>query len=156
MGIWAPLGSVAMAAVSTACCWLPLVTVALGLGAGGAAAIFDPYRWVFLGLASVLLALGFYFNYRRDAHCDPDGSCPPERRRLRAVNRVVLWSSSVLVVTFGLFPELTAIISERTPPRDSTTSWPWPIRLSDDAHELRDAFNHDVGSVRLVTLLSPT
>lgn len=109
-GVWASIGSVAVAAASSACCWLPLLTVGLGLGAGGAAVTLDRYRWLFLGVAALLLGVGFYLNYRREAPCAPDGSCPPERPLLRRINRVVLWSSAVLVAVFASFPELTSAI----------------------------------------------
>ena len=152
-GLWASIGSVAVAAASSACCWLPLVAVGLGLGAGGAAALLEPYRGWFLGAAAALLGIGFYFDYRREEPCAPDGSCPPQRPLLRRVNRAVLWSSAALVVGFALFPEITRLISTST---GTFASAQQLIRLSADAHELRDAFNRDLGSVRLVALLSPT
>ena len=227
-----------MAAASSACCWLPLVTVGLGLGAGGAAAMLERYRWAFLGAAAVLPGIGFYLNYRREDRCAPDGACPPPRPLLRTANRVVLWTSALLVAVFALFPHITSSISSgaragtAAPPPDSstivlnvggmtcatceapveqalrtvkgvrgvhadatsgrvtltldgsaapndslmhssleaagyqllrrasaTTASGSPrslIRLSADGHELRAAFNRDVGSVRLVALLSPT
>jgi len=236
-GVWAPIGSVALAAVSSACCWMPIVTIGLGLGAGGAAVMLEGYRWVFLGVASVLLGLGFHLNYRREAPCAPDGSCLPRRPLLRLINRTILWGSAILVAIFALFPELRSAISGGAPPNveaslpESTVVLevagmtcaaceapveqalraahgvreahadaasgrvtlsldrgatpndsllqsrlkavgyrllrrePNPvapasprrlIRLSADGRELRDAFNHDVGSARLVALLSPT
>ena len=107
-GVWASVGSVAMAATSSACCWLPLVAVGLGLGAGGAAAMLERYRGVFLGAATVLLGIGFYFNYRRDPRCAPDGTCLPEHSALTTANRIVLWVSAVVVVLFSLFPQIRA------------------------------------------------
>jgi len=157
-GAWASNGSVAMAAASSACCWLPLVAAALGLGAGGAAAVLERYRWVFLGVASVLLCFGYYLNYRREEPCVSDGSCPPQRSRLRMINRILLWSSAALVVIFALLPELRAAACcqlRRVPIPATRPSRPLS-RLSRDGRELRDAFNRDVGSVRLVALLSPT
>ena len=109
-GVWASIGSVVVAAASSACCWLPLLTVGLGLGAGGAAVTLDRYRWLFLGVAALLLGVGFYLNHRREAPCAADGSCAPQRPLLRTFNRVVLWSSAVLVAVFAGFPELTAAI----------------------------------------------
>ena len=149
-GLWASIGSVAVAA---ACCWLPLVAVGLGLGAGGAAALLEPYRGWFLGAAAALLGIGFYFDYRREEPCAPDGSCPPQRPLLRRVNRVVLWSSAALVVGFALFPEITRVLATRT---GTSAAGQGLVRLSSDARELRDAFNRDRGSMRLVALLSPT
>lgn len=107
--VWTVAGSVVMAAVSSACCWLPLATVGLGLGAGGAAAALERYRWVFLGVAVVLLGVGFHLNYRREAVCAPDGTCPPRRPLLRSLNRVVLWISVALVASFAVFPEIASV-----------------------------------------------
>jgi copper chaperone CopZ len=107
--VWTVAGSVVMAAVSSACCWLPLATLGLGLGAGGAAAALDRYRWLFLGVAAALLGVGFYLNYRRGADCAPDGTCPPRRPLLRSLNRVVLWISAALVASFAVFPEIASV-----------------------------------------------
>lgn len=114
--LWTVVGSVVMAAVSSACCWLPLAMVGLGLGAGGAAAALERYRWAFLGVAAVLLGVGFYLNYRREAVCAPDGSCPPSRPWLRSLNRVVLWVSAALVAVFALFPEIASLTSRNARP----------------------------------------
>ena len=110
-GGWAAIGSVAVAAASSACCWLPLLTVGLGFGAGGAAVALDRFRWTFLGAAALLLGVGFYLNYRREAHCAPDGSCLPQRPLLRTINRVVLWCSAILVAVFASFPELSSAVA---------------------------------------------
>jgi copper chaperone CopZ len=107
--VWTVAGSVVMAAVSSACCWLPLATVGLGLGAGGAAAALDRFRWVFLGVAVVLLGVGFHLNYRREADCTPGGTCPPRRALPRSVNQMVLWISAALVASFAAFPEFVSI-----------------------------------------------
>lgn len=120
--VWTVAGSVVMAALSSACCWLPLATVGLGLGVGGAAVVLDRYRWVFLGVAIVLLGVGFYLNYRRVADCAPDGTCPPRRPPLRSFNRVVLWISAALVASFALFPEIASVALRGGPSSVATSS----------------------------------
>ncbi len=120
--VWTVAGSVVVAAVSSACCWLPLVTVGLGLGAGGAAAALDRYRWLFLGVAAALLGVGFYLNYRRGADCAPDGSCPPRRPWFRSLNRAALWVSAAFVVGFAMFPEIAAVTSRGSRPSEVSSS----------------------------------
>lgn len=114
--VWTVAGSVVMAAASSACCWLPLVTVGVGVGAGGAAAVLDRYRWVLLGVAVALLGVGFYLNYRRRADCAPEGSCPPRRPWSRSLNRAALWVSAALVASFAVFPEIATVTSRGSRP----------------------------------------
>lgn len=102
--VLASAGAVASALASSACCWLPLLLFGLGASGVGIAALFARFRFVFLGSAAGLLALAFYLNYRRQEVCRPDGSCVAIGRRTRRVTRAVLWVSTVLVVTFALFP----------------------------------------------------
>lgn len=103
--LWASGGSVISAIASSACCWLPLVLLATGFSAAGAATMFERFRPVFLAAAVVLLAVGFFFNYRpRHEPCGPEGSCPMPNRRVQRLSRTLLWVSAVLVAAFALFP----------------------------------------------------
>lgn len=181
-GAWTSVGAVITAAASSACCWLPLVALGLGLGAGGVAAMLERFRWPLIVISAALIGLGFYLNYRPEAECAPDGSCPPQRPRLRRFNRAVLWISAILVIGFAVFPEFTAALTYGPRPAlraafadsaagalavggktcagceigDSTRAPGQVVRLSSDAADLRVAFNRDTGSVRIVALLSPT
>jgi hypothetical protein len=112
--------------------------------------MLERYRWVLFGAAAVLIGLGFYLNHRREDNCAPDGSCPPQSTRLRTINRLVLWLCAALVVLFALFPQVITTFAPAS--RDSASV----TRLTSDARELRDAFNRDIGTVRIVALLSPT
>ena len=78
--------------------------VATGFSIAGASTFFDTYRWAFLTLATVLLGVGFYLNYRPRRDCDIDGDCPPSPPVSRRWNRSLLWVSTALVLTFALFP----------------------------------------------------
>lgn len=102
---WTTAGSVFSAAIASACCWLPLLMVATGFSIAGASAFFERLRPFFLVLATVLLGLGFWLQYRpRPAACGPDGSCEPPDRRWRRLNRSMLWLSTVFVLALALFP----------------------------------------------------
>ena len=147
---WASLGSVALAAASSACCWLPAVTIVLGLGAGSAGFLLERYRWGFVAGAAMLLGLGFYLEYGLGERCAPDGSCPPDRPVLRRLNRGLLWFSAGIVAIFALFPELRAALPS------TRAGEPSVVRLSSSGRELRDRFNGDVRSTRMIAFLSPT
>ena len=102
---WATIGSVASAAASSACCWLPLLMVATGFSVAGASAFFESFRPIFLVVAAALLGIGFYLNYRpQKVVCDADGNCPPSSNRLKHWNRGLLWTSALLVAAFAFFP----------------------------------------------------
>lgn len=102
---WTSVGSVASAAASSACCWLPLLMIATGFSVAGASAFFEKLRPFFLVVAVALLGIGFYFNYRpQRVACSPDGSCPPANSRLLRWNRGLLWTSALLVAAFAFFP----------------------------------------------------
>lgn len=102
--MWTGAGAIASAAVFSACCWVPLLAVAVGVSAGGAAAALERYRWIFLLAALAFLTLGFYLNERRLEACAPDGTCPEPRPGLRRFNRVVLVISTLFVALVAAFP----------------------------------------------------
>lgn len=69
---------------AAACCVLPLAFVALGLGAGGLAAVV-PYHWPLTFISAVALAVGWALFVRKRRACTRDGSCavaPPSRATL--------------------------------------------------------------------------
>lgn len=152
----AALASVAAAAASSACCWLPLAAVVFGIGAGGAGAVFERFRWPLLAVSVALLGIGWWLNERAArAACAPDGTCPPAGARLRAFNRVVLVICAVGVALFAALPEILGAIASR--PLAGETGTRRPVqRLSAGFPELRAAFDRDQGAVRLIVLLSPT
>ncbi|MGC8560006.1 MAG: mercuric transporter MerT family protein [Phycisphaerae bacterium] len=101
-------GAVAVVAaiLASACCWLPLALLGLGLSAAGLAKFIIGARWIFVAVAVVALGLGFYFSYGRRAACAPGEACAPGS--LARFNRVMLWISAVLVVAFATFPYYSA------------------------------------------------
>lgn len=97
-------GAVVSAVLSSACCWLPLVLLAFGASAVGVAGFFERYRPVFLGVAMVLLAAGFYLVYLRKPACGPGEACSVPNPRLTRINRAMLWVAAAFVAAFALFP----------------------------------------------------
>lgn len=102
----ANLGAVGAGFASALCCVGPLLYVSLGVGAG-LASTFEPLRPWFLAGAVLFLGLGFYGAYVRPPRsCEEGGTCETEAeaRRTRKRQRVVLWTSTGLVLLFATFP----------------------------------------------------
>jgi len=110
LGIIATGGAVLSAALSSACCWLPLLLLAFGASAAGVAGFFEAWRPWFLVGAVVLLGLGFYFVYFRKEQCGPDDTCAAPNQKLQRFNRAMLWVATIMVVTFALFPDLMGTV----------------------------------------------
>lgn len=93
-------GAIAVAVGASACCWLPLLLVAIGAGATGAGAMFESLRPYLMAATVVLLGTAFYFVYRRRPACD-DGSCAPATGRR---GRATLWAIAALAAVSFAFP----------------------------------------------------
>ncbi len=121
-GRLATVGAVIAAVLSSACCWLPLLLLGLGVSGGVMASTFASLRPWLLPLSLVLLAVGWYFTLR-PAHgtaCATDGDdcCAPqaELRPGRRFNLTMLVIATVMVGTFAFFPNyLGALLPSATP-----------------------------------------
>ncbi len=92
-----------LSSVATISCCLPL-GFAGALGAGAASAFFTTLRPWLLGLAVLLLGLGFW-QQRRARQCAV---------RDRAVGTVLLWAAAVIVLGMILFPQqIAGFIADR-------------------------------------------
>lgn len=166
---WAAGSSVALAILVSACCWLPLVLVGLGVSTLGVSSAVEVVRpWLVAGSVA-LLGAGFYSAYRTRPCCT---------RRARLLSRVTVWMASGLVLAFALFPFYAkAFVGPIdgvaccatpgstccTPDSDNiavqTTSAqeakPSVTVLSNDVHELKDAFNADRNAPKVMLIVSP-
>jgi len=96
-------GAVLAACASSVCCIGPLLSVAFGIGAFGAAAALQSARPYFVGTAAVFLAFGFYRAYfRRLPECAPGEACAT--KPINRTSRAALWISSAVVLAFALWP----------------------------------------------------
>ncbi len=120
----AKIGTVVSAIMASACCWLPLALLAVGVSGVGIAATLETYRPLFIVVTFGFLAAAFYFTYRpkKAASEVGHGCCPPEpaaggsanadccaparkgRFSMMAMNKVMLWAVTILAVAFLLFP----------------------------------------------------
>ncbi len=127
-GTLAALGAVAVAVVSSACCWLPLLLLLFGFSGGVAAARFEAWRPVLLPVTFVLLALGWYFTLRpavSGAARATDGAdcCPPRRQRgfsLRTFNLGLLAVATVMTLAFAFFPNYVGVLVPPENPMPAT------------------------------------
>lgn len=60
----ATIGAVVTAILGSACCWLPVLLIALGVSAAGVGRFFEEYGSYFLAATLLLLAAAWYFTYR--------------------------------------------------------------------------------------------
>lgn len=61
----AQIGALASAVVASACCWLPLLLIAVGVSGTALSATFEAWRPVLLPVTFVLLGVASYFTYRK-------------------------------------------------------------------------------------------
>lgn len=117
----AKVGTVISAIMASACCWLPLVLLTVGVSGAGIAATLEAYRPLFMVVTFGFLGAAFYFTYRpkkavaEGGHgcCASEATsgeacCAPAtkgRFSIMAFNKVMLWVVTVLAVAFLLFPK---------------------------------------------------
>lgn len=100
----ATIGTVAGAGAlfsAAACCVLPLAFAALGIGAGGLAAIV-PFHWPMTIAAAAAIALGWLLYIRKRRACAASANCmvaPPTRATL-----VMLSLATVFVALSAVWP----------------------------------------------------
>lgn len=96
-------GAVVAAITASLCCVGPVLFAVFGLGAFGAASLFEAARPYLLAGAVLLLAFGFYWAYfRKQLACAPGESCAT--KPVKRVGRAGLWIASVAVLAFALAP----------------------------------------------------
>eukprot|EP00913_Durusdinium_trenchii_P005615 g5233.t1 len=116
----AKAGTLVSAVLASACCWLPLVLLAVGVSGAGIAATLEAYRPLFMVVTVGFLGAAFYFTYRpKKTVANAGGDCcatepaagddccaPAGKRRfkLQTMNKVMLWVVTVLAVAFLAFP----------------------------------------------------
>jgi copper chaperone CopZ len=117
---WAMGGAVLAAFAASLCCVGPLLFVVLGLGAFGAASVFESMRPWLLGVTAVFLAVGFYRTYfKREQACAPGEACAT--KPVNRAGRAGLWIASALVVAFALSPYYIGSLAARLTTRAATT-----------------------------------
>lgn len=124
---------------ASACCWLPLALLGLGVSSAGISAFFEPLRPWFLGAAAAMLTAGFYFALRPrpvwksvgEPDCEPGSACAADggaMPRARRKNLAMLIVGSVAVAAFAFFPSYAGALLGRETLREAGI----PVRASSD------------------------
>lgn len=98
-GGWFATGGALGAVLASSCCIVPLVLISLGVSGawiGGLTAL-EPYKPVFVGIAVIFLAAGFWHVYfRKPAPCEDGTYCARPESSL--VTKTALWVATILVL----------------------------------------------------------
>lgn len=105
-------GGLVAGILASVCCVGPLVLVLAGVSGAWISnlTLLEPYRWVFIGVALVFMALAWRRIYRAPATavCEPGTACAlPQTRR---VYRVMFWVVSGLVLLAFAFPYFAPLL----------------------------------------------
>ncbi|WP_417735466.1 mercuric transporter MerT family protein [Roseiconus lacunae] len=146
----AKIGTIVTAIMASACCWLPLIMLAIGVSGAGIAATLEMYRPLFIVITFGFLGAAFYFTYRPKIASAEAGHdcCPTEsakaedccaptgkhRSSMMALNKVMLWGVTVLAVAFLFFPSYVGMF----------------LRVGDDA-ALSESMNQAVFKIEGMT-----
>ena len=104
VGGLAMLGGLLSAIAASACCWLPLLLISLGISGAAVGAVFERYRPILLIVAFALLGVAFYFAYRKQATGDCCDSREAKGAPMRSLNRAMLWVVTAATIAFAFFP----------------------------------------------------
>ena len=104
VGRLAMVGGLLSAIAASACCWLPLLLISLGLSGAAVGAVFERYRPILLIVAFALLGVAFYFAYRKQATGDCCDSGEAKGAPMRSLSRAMLWVVTAATIAFALFP----------------------------------------------------
>ena len=106
-------GTVVSAIRASACCWLPLVLIALGASGAGIAAGLEAYRPLLIVVTFGFLGAAFYLTYRPRKGEAEHGCCeiePTSSSRQMTVNKAMLWGVTAISVAFLFFPSYVGLL----------------------------------------------
>ncbi len=135
------VGALGSAIIASACCWLPLLLVALGVSGVAVSATLEQYRPIFLAVTFALLGIAFYFTYgprpvipgspgaeachASDGEMIESTCCPPEGKKglnLGKFNKVMLWIVTAVALAFAFFPNYVGLMMSRADTASADTN----------------------------------
>ncbi len=164
--------SMLVATIATACCWLPLALAAFGLSAAGFSPSFEASRWWLLAAAATLVGVGFASVHRNRSCCAPR----TRRRTLAPLGLAAAWGIGLALLPLyaeplsawiegapccpsspsGCCRERQAVAPSVRPVSFAASEQDKSVTaLSEDVHELKDAFNAAKGTARVMLIVSP-
>lgn len=103
------VGGLFASVFASACCLGPIIFAGLGFSSLGIINSAETFRPIFIAIALGLLAVAFYVAYfkKPSTECNSDNNCsrPVEKKQ----KKIVLWSSTVLILATISFPYWSAI-----------------------------------------------
>lgn len=122
-------GGVVAAVAASLCCILPVLSIALGLGAFGAAAFFESVRPYLLVVVVFALAFSFYQTYFRRENCVEGEICGA--KSFGRFNGILLWVATAAISAFVFFPYYSRyIVSALDSVQKSTVEVTEPLKNS--------------------------
>jgi mercuric ion transport protein len=99
-GFWLLLAGTLTAVGASACCVIPLILLALGIGGSwlSSLSLLEPYRPLFIGATLLLLTFAFHGIYLTPRVCDTGSSCA-QHNKTKGL-RLAFWIIAPLA--FGL------------------------------------------------------
>jgi len=96
---WFAAGGALGALLASSCCILPLILISLGVSGAwiGSLTALEPYKPIFIGVAAIFLAGGFWQVYfKKPEPCEDGTICArPETSRM---TKAALWIATILVL----------------------------------------------------------
>jgi len=111
------IGAMVAAVAASICCVGPLLLLGFGIGGAwvGNLTAFEPFRPWLMGITLVLLGYAFYNIYSKPKaeDCEPGSYCAnPKSDR---INKISLWTVSILVLGLLAVPYLTPVLFASEP-----------------------------------------
>jgi mercuric ion transport protein len=98
------LASVLAGIGASLCCVAPLVLLSLGMGGAWVATLtaFEPWRPLFLGLATLFIGLSFYKLYLAAPSCEAGKPCAT--KKVIRKQRFIFWGVTIPLLGLLAFP----------------------------------------------------
>jgi len=98
------IGGVIGSLIASSCCIGPIIFAFLGVSSAGLLTKMEEYRPIVSLITILLLALAFYFTYRKkpSLECVEGSFCANPKSDIW--NKRILWFSSILIIAFLTFP----------------------------------------------------
>ena len=150
-------GGIAAAVAASLCCILPVLSIAFGLGAFGAAAFFESLRPYLLTLVVLALAFSFYQMYFRRETCAEGEVCAT--KPFVRTNKILLWVLAIAIGVIAMFPHyseyiVAALINKPKPPVESIESNAVGENQQENAVEKRGAINPSESQNQKTTVIA--
>lgn len=119
IGFLAQISSIVAAVLASACCWLPLVLMTVGISGGALSAFLGKWRPVMIPATFILLGIAFFYSYRKSkssgkSYNAKEENCCPANDKISAShkkrNRKILWFVSILVIILAFIPDYIGVI----------------------------------------------